>query len=87
MNIDAHQHFWKYTADDYPWISSGMERLARDYLPPDLVKVTQPHDIMGSVAVQARQTIEETEWLLDWQPTTPIYVASWAGWISEALGQ
>ena len=42
-----------------------MERLARDYLPADLIKATQPHDITGSVAVQARQTIQETEWLLE----------------------
>ena len=61
MNIDSHHHFWKYTADEYPWISTGMERLARDYLPADLIKATQPHDITGSVAVQARQTIQEAE--------------------------
>ena len=30
MHIDAHQHFWHYAAADYPWIGSGMERLARD---------------------------------------------------------
>ena len=42
-----------------------MGRLARDYLPADLIKATQPHDITGSVAVQARQTIQETEWLLE----------------------
>jgi L-fuconolactonase len=64
MNIDAHQHFWNYTADDYPWISSGMERLAHNYLPPHLIKITQPHNITGSVAVQARQSTHETEWLL-----------------------
>ena len=43
----------------------GWRRLARDYLPADLIKATQPHDITGSVAVQARQTIQETEWLLE----------------------
>ena len=42
-----------------------MRRLARDYLPADLIKATQPHDITGSVAVQARQTIQETQWLLE----------------------
>ncbi|MDA7886120.1 amidohydrolase family protein [Pirellulales bacterium] len=64
MNIDAHQHFWKYSQKDYPWITSGMERLARDYLPPELVQTSQLHNISGSVAVQARQTKEETQWLL-----------------------
>ena len=42
-----------------------MRRLARDYLPADFIKATQPHDITGSVAVQARQTIQETQWLLE----------------------
>ena len=30
MTIDSHQHFWNYSAAAYPWISAGMERLARD---------------------------------------------------------
>ena len=42
-----------------------MERLAHNYLPSQLIKITQPHNVTGSVAVQARQTIEETEWLLE----------------------
>ena len=28
LRIDAHQHFWRYRADDYPWIGKGMELLA-----------------------------------------------------------
>ena len=27
MNIDAHQHFWRYLPEEYPWIGAGMERL------------------------------------------------------------
>ena len=42
-----------------------MERLARDYLPPELVQTSHLHNISGSVAVQARQTKEETQWLLE----------------------
>jgi L-fuconolactonase len=65
MNIDSHQHFWSYSAAEYPWIGAGMERLARDYLPGDLGPVAAAAGIGGTVAVQARQTLEETRWLLD----------------------
>ena len=59
-----------------------MERLARDYLPPDLVKTTQPHNITGSVAVQARQSIQETEWLLEHADRSPIY--TWRCWLGRS---
>lgn len=65
MRIDAHQHFWRYSATEYPWIGPGMERLARDYLPADLAPLLEAGGIAGSVAVQARQSLEETRWLLE----------------------
>jgi L-fuconolactonase len=65
MNIDSHQHFWSYSAAEYPWIGDGMERLARDYLPVDLEAPAAAAGIGGTVAVQARQTLEDTRWLLD----------------------
>jgi L-fuconolactonase len=64
MNIDSHQHFWSYSASEYPWIGEGMERLARDYLPQDLEAPAAAAGIGGTIAVQARQTLEETHWLL-----------------------
>jgi L-fuconolactonase len=36
LRIDAHQHFWRYRADDYPRIGKGMELLACDRLPGQL---------------------------------------------------
>lgn len=65
MRIDAHQHFWRYSAAEYPWIGPGMERLARDYLPADLAPLLEAGGIAGCVAVQARQSLEETRWLLE----------------------
>lgn len=64
MRIDAHQHFWTYSPAEYPWIGAGMERLARDYAPRDLAAVAGPQGVTASVAVQARQSPEETRWLL-----------------------
>jgi L-fuconolactonase len=65
MRIDAHQHFWRYRARDYGWIGPGMDVLRRDYLPPDLRPLQQAVSIEGTVAVQARQIVEETRWLLE----------------------
>jgi len=64
MKIDTHQHFWKYSKEEYPWIGEGMEVLAQDRLPADLHPLLKENGIDGTVAVQARQVIEETEALL-----------------------
>jgi L-fuconolactonase len=64
LSIDAHQHFWKYSAREYPWISPGTP-LERDWLPQDLERLQKPLGLGGAIAVQARQSLEETRWLLE----------------------
>lgn len=80
MSIDAHQHFWRYTPAEYPWIGAGMERLARDFLPAELAAVARPEGIAGSVAVQARQSLVETHWLLELAAADP-FVRGVVGWV------
>jgi L-fuconolactonase len=80
MRIDAHQHFWRYAPVEYPWIGAGMERIARDFLPGDLADVARPHGIGGSVAVQARQSLVETRWLLELAAADP-FVRGVVGWV------
>ncbi len=80
MRIDAHQHFWHYSAAEYPWIGPGMERLARDYLPADLFPQLAAAGLGGSVAVQARQSLAETRWLLDLADAHPL-VKGVVGWV------
>lgn len=63
MRLDAHQHFWSYDAAEYPWIPAGSP-LHRSWLPDDLASLQAPLGLDGSVAVQARQTVAESEWLL-----------------------
>jgi L-fuconolactonase len=65
MRVDAHHHLWRYTADEYGWMDDSMASLRRDFLPEDLVEATAASAIDATVAVQARQTLEETHWLLD----------------------
>ncbi|HEY2469532.1 MAG TPA: amidohydrolase family protein [Terracidiphilus sp.] len=63
QRIDAHHHLWRYVPEEYPWMESGMQALHRDYLLEDLAQVTQAAGVTGTVAVQARQSTVETEWL------------------------
>jgi len=63
--IDAHHHFWKYTPEEYGWIDESMTVLRRDFLPADLQAEIRDAGVGGVISVQARQSLEETEWLLD----------------------
>jgi L-fuconolactonase len=64
MKIDAHQHFWKYNSVEYDWIDDSMAVIRRDFLPADLRWEISQAGVDGVIAVQARQIVEETEWLL-----------------------
>jgi L-fuconolactonase len=63
--IDAHHHLWRYSPQEYGWIDESISLLQRDFLPKDLTAVMASAGVDGAVAVQARQTMEETRWLLD----------------------
>lgn len=64
MRLDAHQHFWAYDPQEYAWISDAMPRIRRDFLPSDLEPLLGDHGLDGCIAVQARQSLEETDFLL-----------------------
>lgn len=66
MNIDAHQHFWIYNRADYGWMDAEpLKPLRRDFLPEDLRREQARVGFDGSIVVQARQTLEESRWLLE----------------------
>ena len=77
--IDAHHHLWRYTPEEYGWIGQGMEVLRRDFLPSDLKPLLDTGGITGAVAVQARQTLQETEWLLQMADENP-WIRGVVGW-------
>lgn len=62
--IDTHHHFWKYSTAEYGWISEEMKSIRRDFLPADLKKTLDEAGVSGAVSVQARTTVEESDWLL-----------------------
>jgi L-fuconolactonase len=78
--IDAHQHFWRYVAADFPWIGTGMDALRRDRLPDDLRPLLDAQGIDSCIAVQARAAETENEFLLDLAETHDWIVAV-VGWV------
>jgi L-fuconolactonase len=65
MRIDSHQHFWRYSPAEYPWISDEIAQLKRDFLPEDLQPLLKSLEFDGCIAVQASHTLKETSWLLE----------------------
>ena len=78
--IDAHHHLWRYSKEDYGWIAGKMAAIARDFLPQDLQLALSTSGIHGSIAVQARQSLEETQSLLDFAQQSDVIrgVVGWA---------
>ncbi len=64
MRIDAHQHFWNYDPIEYDWINSEMKVIAKTFLPKDLKPHLDNCNLDGSIAVQARESLEENDFLL-----------------------
>jgi L-fuconolactonase len=80
MRIDSHQHFWKYSPADYPWITGSLGPLKRDFLPADLDPELKQADLAGTVAVQARQNLHENDFLLALASAHPV-IKGVVGWI------
>lgn len=82
MRLDAHQHFWTYSAnpDDFPWMTDDLARIRRDFLPADLAPLRAGMGIEGTIAVQAREIEAETDFLLDLAAKDPS-IQGVVGWI------
>ncbi len=79
MRLDSHQHFWRHRAAEYPWIPAGTP-LHRDWLPADLATLQRPLGFDGSIAVQARQSLAESDWLLGLADADP-RIRGVVGWV------
>ena len=80
IRIDSHQHFWQYNKQEFDWLDVSMAPLQRDFLPTDLKPSLETQKMDGCVAVQARQTYEETLWLLSLADQYP-WIKGVVGWI------
>jgi L-fuconolactonase len=89
MRLDAHHHFWHYSPSDHTWMTDQMGIIKHDFLPQDLQPLLAGIHFDGSVAVQARQSLEETRWLLELAEKHN-FIKAVVGWVdlrSEELHQ
>lgn len=82
MYIDAHQHFLNYASfpNDYPWMVDQYAVLKDEYGPKQLSSALAQCNINGTVVVQARQNLQETQWLLSLANQYP-WILGVIGWI------
>lgn len=78
MKIDAHQHFWNYDPKRHAWINDDMHVIQRHFLPESLAPILHQNGIEGCIAIQADQTIEETQFL--------VALAAKNDWIKAVIG-
>lgn len=85
--IDSHHHLWNYSKEEYDWIPPGSP-LAQDQLLPELETQTEEAGVDGTVAVQARQVLEESDFLLALADQSDVIqgVVGWVPLIDEAVG-
>ena len=78
--IDSHQHFWKLGRFEYPWMTSELGVLYRDYLPADLAPILKQNGVEKTVLVQASNSVAESRWLLDLADSND-FIAGVVGWV------
>ena len=89
MRLDAHQHFWHYVPEHYPWITDRLSVLKRDYLPADLEPNLGALGFDGTIVVQARQDVGDTAFLLALAARHPLIkgVVGWVDLCSPDVGR
>lgn len=89
MKIDAHQHFWQYSPQEYPWINTEMKVIQKDFGPEDLWQEQKSVEFSGSIAVQARESLQETKDLLHMAESDSRIkgVVGWANLLDEQIEQ
>ncbi|WP_332910809.1 hypothetical protein [Algoriphagus boritolerans] len=89
MRLDGHQHFWEYDPKRQDWITPEMNRIRRNFLPADLYPHLQDAKMAGCIAVQAEESLRETDFLLDLadQHEWIVGVVGWADLKSDSLDE
>jgi L-fuconolactonase len=79
LRIDSHQHFWQFNPAEHGWMTDRFSVIRRDFGPADLAAPLAAMGFEGTVAVQARESIAETDWLLALADRHPVICAV-VGW-------
>jgi L-fuconolactonase len=80
MRVDTHQHFWNLDKVVYPWLKPEHGPIYRTFEAHDLEPLLKAAGIDKTVIVQAADSYEDTEYMLD---TAAKYdwVAGVVGWV------
>jgi len=78
--IDAHQHYWQYEPTAYAWLDDSLRPLRRHFTPDEAWHEMRQAGFERSIAVQVRQSLEETRWLLALADAHP-FIAGVVGWV------
>lgn len=78
--IDSHQHFWKFDPVRDSWIDETMQKIKKDFLPQDLLPLLTENNFAGCVAIQADQSEEQTNFLLDLSQKND-FIKGVVGWV------
>ena len=86
--VDSHHHFWDISRMDYPWMPPGPSVVRRNYLPQDIKPLIDEAGIRKTVLVQAQQSLDEANFLLDIAKSNDFVagVVAWADVQSPTLG-
>lgn len=78
--IDSHQHFWQLSRGDYSWLTPELSELYSDFLPTDYIQVAGKNLPSNTVLVQAADSDEETDFLLQLASENEL-VSGVVGWV------
>ena len=80
ITVDSHHHLWDLGRFEYTWMPPGPSVLRRNYLPDDLKPILDRNNVSKTVVVQAHQSVEETNFLLDLADANE-FIAGVVGWV------
>ena len=80
INIDSHHHLWHFDQARFPWIDNTMGVLKKNYFPEDLHAHITESGIDGTVVIQAEDSENETELLLELAAKND-FIKGVSGWV------
>ncbi|MCL5971411.1 MAG: amidohydrolase family protein [Firmicutes bacterium] len=80
MKVDAHQHFWNLDKVSYPWLGPQHGPIYRTFEAPELEPWIRQAGIDRTVVVQAMNSDQDTEYLLQVAKEYP-WIGGIVGWV------
>ena len=83
--LDTHHHLWDLSLRSYDWIEelppNESNKINKNFLYEDLVNETERNQVTNTICVQAHQSEDEAEWLLNIANKSSIIsgVVAWIG--------